>query len=71
MHFAQFCSRKYDNARLFQFEVQKQWIDSNFPKDLRFENAMLTGEDVLQPEYLQYVSEVTSSSFMDHEMSQT
>ena len=42
-----------------QFREDKKWIENNFPKDMRYESVILSGDNVLQPEYFQYVSQVS------------
>ncbi len=39
-----------------QYVTDKAWIDENFPKDIRYEIAMIIGPNVLTAEYIQYVS---------------
>ena len=43
-----------------QFREDKKWIENNFPKDMRYESVILSGDNVLQPEYFQYVSQFYS-----------
>ena len=42
-----------------QFREDKKWIENNFPKDMRYESVILSGDNVLQPEYFQCVSQVS------------
>ena len=42
----------------FQFLDDKQWINDNFPRDMRYENVMLYSDNVLKASYMQYVSSI-------------
>ena len=39
----------------YQFIEQKAWIAETFPKDRRYENLMVVGEDVLTADTVRYV----------------
>ena len=41
---------------MLQFLDDKDWIAENFPTDVRTELALITAENALLPENIQYVS---------------
>lgn len=45
-----------------QMGEQKVWIDATFPKDVRYESALITADNVLTAEHMRYVSCVGSPS---------
>ena len=43
---------------MLQFLDDKDWIAENFPTDLRTELALVTADNALLPENIQYVSRI-------------
>ena len=40
------------------FVKNYEWLQKNFPPDARYDNLILSGEDVLQPQVLQLLADI-------------